>query len=142
MGNMKRLIRRAALPQLHAIELGQNIVKYGFKAGVMIHKAEMEADIELAISKTSLYKKGQYQGKKDGYVEASNAYAEKLKTQASYFQEHQEEASSKFTEYEELISEYERYIDSLKQQPREDTDAGQKLEVALQDYSSLKALRR
>ncbi|WP_114570101.1 hypothetical protein [Exiguobacterium flavidum] len=142
MGSMKRLIRRAALPQLHAIELGQNIVKYGFKAGVTIHKAEMEADIELAISKTSLYKKGQYRGKKDGYVEASNAYAEKLKTQARHFQDHQEVAISKFTEYEDLISEYERYIDSLKQKSPEDADAGQKLEVALQDYSNLKALKQ
>ena len=62
-----------------------------------------------------LYREGKLDGKKEGYVAASNEYEKKLLTQADEFLKQKDLFSQQRDEYEKLLSEYEAEIERLEQ---------------------------
>lgn len=62
-----------------------------------------------------VFEKGRSQGKKDGYVEASCEYEEKLLKQAEIFLKQTKDFKTQKKEYEQLINEYEKYIDAMSE---------------------------
>ena len=80
--------------------------------------------------------KGRLDGMKDGYVEASEEYQDKLKRQADEFLKQKKNVAQAFSEYEALIKAYEEYIDKLERERAEQA----KIDEAKQIYSNLKDL--
>jgi len=62
---------------------------------------------------SEIYKSGKYDGKKEGYAEASNEYEEKLLKQADEFLMQKQIFESERDAYETLLDEYEVEIDAL-----------------------------
>lgn len=62
---------------------------------------------------SKVYGAGKYDGKKEGYVEASNLYEKKLIEQADFFLEKEKIFECERNEYEALLDEYEKEIEEL-----------------------------
>lgn len=62
---------------------------------------------------SAIYKSGKYEGKKEGYAEASEEYEAKLLEQADKFLAQEKIFESERNEYEKLLDEYEAEIDAL-----------------------------
>lgn len=62
---------------------------------------------------SAIYRSGKYDGKKEGYSEASEQYEAKLIEQADRFLQQKEVFESERNAYEELLTEYEMEIDKL-----------------------------
>lgn len=56
------------------------------------------------------YKMGKYEGKKEGYTEASKIYEGKLLKQARSFEEDEVSIKENYEEFKNLLDEYEKYI--------------------------------
>lgn len=61
------------------------------------------------------YKSGEYDGKKQGYAEASDKYEKKLLHQAEEFLKQKKDFQRERDEYEALLDEYEKEIDMLNE---------------------------
>ena len=62
---------------------------------------------------SQIYKAGRYDGKKEGYVDASEEYEKKLLEQADLFLKQKEVFENERDEYESLLDAYEEEIDRL-----------------------------
>lgn len=63
---------------------------------------------------SAIYKSRKYDGKKEGYVEASAVYEKKLLEQADTFLRQKEIFESQRNSYEDLLDQYEEEIDCLE----------------------------
>lgn len=61
-----------------------------------------------------IYESGRYEGKKEGYVEASNEYEQKLLNQADEFLKQKIVFKSQQKDYEELLDTYDLEINNLE----------------------------
>ena len=64
---------------------------------------------------SQIYKAGKYDGKKEGYVDASEEYEKKLLEQADLFLKQKRVFENERNEYESLLDAYEEEIDRLSQ---------------------------
>lgn len=62
-----------------------------------------------------IYKKGKYEGKKEGYVDASYEYEKKLLEQADEFLKQKSIFEDERDMYEELLDEYNKTIERLEE---------------------------
>lgn len=58
---------------------------------------------------------GRYEGKKDGYAEASEEYEAKLRKQADEFSKERQNFKNEKAEYEDLLDEYEQQLKNTEQ---------------------------
>lgn len=70
------------------------------------------------------HNKGRYEGKKEGYAEASDEFEQKLRKQADDFLKQKKNVERALDEYEQLLDEYEKYILELEEKcaPSKDID--------------------
>lgn len=80
--------------------------------GIAVSGLPLSAGIGKSLK--NLYDEGKDEGRRDGYVEASYEYENKLLKQAEEFLKQKEIAASKRKQYDNLINEYEKYIDKLE----------------------------
>lgn len=80
--------------------------------------------------------KGRLEGKKEGYVEASEMYENKLRMQAEEFLGQIRDFQKEKDEYEKLLDEYEKYIDELEA----NNDSEKHLKETKDIYNRLKDL--
>ena len=87
-----------------------------------------------------LYQEGKHDGKKEGYVTASEEYEKKLLAQADEFLKQKELFSQQRDEYEKLLSEYEAEIERLEQKQARTEAENQYLQDLLTRERRLKKL--
>ena len=89
-----------------------------------------------------LYQKGKYEGKKQGYIDASKEYEEKLLAQAEYFMGQKKLLVSEISNYEELLDEYEEEIDRLEKKLNKTESENQYLSKLLSNERKLKQMSK
>ena len=95
------------------IDTVRNIVEEGSVSGGL--KRTFKEDItEDSLIGKAIYNSGKYDGKKEGYVEASAEYEKKLLAQADEFLKQTKDFVRERDEYEALLDAYEREIDELE----------------------------
>lgn len=106
-----RLIWRST-PLGRTIDTVKNMVEEG--SVVEGYKRTIKEDIteDSPIGK-AIYSSGKYDGKKEGYAEASDEYENKLLKQAEEFLNQQKDFEKERDAYETLLDEYEIEIDML-----------------------------
>ena len=90
---------------------------------------------------SAIYKSGKYDGKKEGYIEASAVYEKKLLEQADAFLQQKEIFESQRKSYEELLDQYEEEIDCLKKKADRSEAENQLLQQLLLRERQLKMMR-
>ena len=108
-----RFIKHVLLPDTFNMDLVKNIVDEGgvvegFKKSI---KQEITEDNPLT---SPVYKYGKYDGKKEGYAEASDEYEKKLLEQADEFLKQKKDYEKERDEYETLLDAYEQEIETLE----------------------------
>lgn len=108
-----RFIKHVLLPGSYSIDLVKNIVDEGsvvegYKKSI---KQEFTEDNPLT---APIYKYGMYDGKKEGYAEASDEYEKKLLKQADDFLKQKKDYEKERDEYEALLDAYEQEIEKLE----------------------------
>ncbi|MFC2283743.1 MAG: hypothetical protein ACFNJJ_07495 [Lachnoanaerobaculum saburreum] len=88
----------------------------------------------------AIYDSGKYDGKKEGYVEASYEYKKKMIAQADEFLKQTRDFEKERNEYEALLDEYEREIDELESKVNKTQVESQILQQLISRESSLKKL--
>ena len=104
----------------------RNLVPFARHAATIKNMVEEKSVVE-GIKKTAredicednpltsrIYATGKYDGKKEGYVEASEEYEEKLLSQANEFLKQKTIFESQRDEYEKLLDDYENEINRLE----------------------------
>ena len=92
------------------IYLGREIIISSKEEGNVskgVRKVFKETMVEDIPGFGSLYEMGKLDGKKQGYVEASDKYEEKFRKQAELFMEQKGLFESQIEEYERIMDEYE-----------------------------------
>jgi hypothetical protein len=74
-------------------------------------KDKVKEGVKKAPILKQVYKMGEYDGKKDGYTEASEKYEDKLIRQLQEFVKKENEHKATSKEKEDLLNEYEAYIE-------------------------------
>lgn len=90
---------------------------------------------------SAIYKSGKYDGKKEGYIEASAVYEKKLLEQADAFLQQKEIFESQRKSYEDLLDQYEEEIDCLKKKADRSEAENQLLQQLLLREKQLKMIR-
>lgn len=108
---VKRFLKKMVIPGYYSYEASKKISENGVKDGI---KEIIKEDIEDIPGISHVYKMGRYEGKKEGYSQASYEYEEKLLKQAEEFLNQKKEFSNQKEEYEELLDEYEQYIKEMQ----------------------------
>lgn len=90
---------------------------------------------------SAIYKSGKYDGKKEGYIEASAVYEKKLLEQADAFLQQKEIFESQRKSYEDLLDQYEEEIDCLKKKADRSEAENQLLQQLLLRERQLKMMR-
>lgn len=97
-------------------QIGFDIIKSIIDEGSLVDgvKRIVEEDIYEDNPVTSMiYKEGKYDGRKDGFKEASNEYEKKLLQQADEFLKKEKIFEDQKEDYEKLLDEYEEEIQML-----------------------------
>ncbi|WP_058953074.1 hypothetical protein [Clostridium tyrobutyricum] len=109
----ERFLKKILIPEYNAIDMAQKIVENGVVDGI---KEKIKEDLlEDTPVISHIYNVGKYDGKKDGYAQASHEYEKKLLKQADEFLKQANVFKSDKVRYEKLIDDYERYIDKMMQ---------------------------
>lgn len=87
-----------------------------------------------------IYNVGKYDGKKDGYVQASKEYESKLIEQADLFLKQTKDFQKEKAAYEELLKEYEFAITELEEKVNRTEQENHLLQVLLLKERQLKKL--
>lgn len=107
-----RFLKKAFIPGYDQIDTMKKIAKHGVVDGV---KEKFREDYLEDMPITShIYKEGKYDGKKEGYVEASDKYKDKFSKQTEKFLEQSQVFASQKEEYDKLLNDYEIYICELE----------------------------
>jgi vacuolar-type H+-ATPase subunit I/STV1 len=97
-----------------AIDTVKNVVEEGSVIDGVKKTAKEDLCEDNPIT-SRIYQSGKYEGKKEGYAEASDEYEEKLLKQADEFLKQKYVYESERDEYEALLDEYEKEIDVLSE---------------------------
>ncbi|MGC7873327.1 hypothetical protein ACPUYX_17610 [Desulfosporosinus sp. SYSU MS00001] len=107
----KRFLIKTLIPGYNYVDTAKKIYKHGLVDGV---KEKIREDfLEDTPGISHAYNAGKYEGKKEGYVEASFQYEDKLLRQAEEFLKQTKDFESQKVEYEKLIDDYEEYIEAM-----------------------------
>lgn len=87
-----------------------------------------------------IYNVGKYDGKKDGYVQASKEYESKLLEQAELFLKQTKDFQKEKAAYEKLLEEYEVAITELEEKVNRTEQENQLLQLLLIKERQLKKL--
>ncbi|MBZ4671356.1 MAG: hypothetical protein PWQ76_298 [Clostridiales bacterium] len=110
MGLKRFLWRRTGIGKI--IDTVNNIVNEGDVVSG-IKKTVKETYCEDNPITSIIYKSGQYDGKRKGFLEASCEYEKKLLEQAQFFLDQKKIYENQRDNYETLLDEYEKEIDTL-----------------------------
>lgn len=105
-----RFLKKALIPGYDAYDITKKIKDNGFKEGI---KERFKEDLEDTPVISQIYQAGKYEGKKEGYVQASFEYEKKLLKQGDAFLKQKKHFESERMEYEQLLDEYEQYIEEM-----------------------------
>lgn len=107
----KRFLKKTLIPGYNTIDIIQKVSENGIVDGI---KEKMKEDyLEDMPGVSHVYNIGKYDGKKDGYIQASYEYEKKLLKQAEEFFNQKKDFNKQRDEYEQLINEYELYIEEM-----------------------------
>ena len=122
------------------IDTTKNIIEEGsIKNGLKITVRE---DLEDTPIVSNIYNMGKYEGKKQGYVDASKEYEEKLLSQAEHFINQKELLINEVSNYEKLLDEYEVEIEKLEEKLNKTESENQYLSKLLSNERKLKQMVR
>ena len=134
-----RFIRHLIAPSTVAID----VVKNAFEEGSVVEglKRTVKEDIteDNPVTK-ALYKYGKYDGKIEGYKEASTEYEKKLLYQADQFLEQIRDYEKERDEYEKLLDAYEKEIIRLEKKSNRTSSENELLKQLLIRKGRLKDL--
>ncbi len=123
----------------HRIDTVKNIVQEGsIVKGVK--KTIKEDFCEDNPVTAHIYNVGKFDGKKDGYVQASKEYEAKLLEQADLFLKQTKDFQKERDAYEELLKEYEVAIAELEEKANRTEQENQLLQLLLLKERQLKKL--
>lgn len=109
----KRFLKKSLIPGYRLKGIVENVATFGVVDGL---KEEFkETYLEDMPGVSHIYNAGKYEGKKEGYIQASNEYEKKLLKQGEEFLKQTKIFESDKVRYEKLIDDYERYIDEMMQ---------------------------
>ncbi len=123
----------------HSIDTIKNIVEEGSLVGG-IKKTIKEDFCEYDPITSHVYNLGKFDGKKDGYVQASEEYEAKLLDQADLFLEQVKDFQKEKDAYEALLKEYEVVITKLEEKANRTEQENQLLQSLLLKERQLKNL--
>ena len=108
-----RFVKHVLIPGSNTVDMVKNMVDEGsvvegYKKSI---KQEFTEDNPLT---SPIYKMGKFDGKKEGYTEASDEYEIKLLQQADEFLKQKKIFEEERDAYEKLLDEYESAIDELE----------------------------
>jgi molecular chaperone GrpE (heat shock protein) len=108
-----RFIKHVLAPGTATMDLVKNMVDEGsvVEGCKKSIKQEFTEDNPLT---SSVYKYGKYDGKKEGYEEASDEYEKKLLEQADEFLKQKKNYEKERGEYEALLDAYEQEIEEIE----------------------------
>ena len=122
------------------IDTTKNIIEEGsIKNGL---KRTVREDLEDTPIVSNIYNMGKYEGKKQGYVDASKEYEEKLLSQAEHFINQKELLINEVSNYEKLLDEYEVEIEKLEGKLNKTESENQYLSKLLSNERKLKQMVR
>ena len=122
------------------IDTTKNIIEEGsIKNGL---KRTVREDLEDTPIVSNIYNMGKYEGKKQGYVDASKEYEEKLLSQAEHFINQKELLINEVSNYEKLLDEYEVEIERLEGKLNKTESENQYLSKLLNNERKLKQIIR
>lgn len=108
-----RFIKHTLMPGTYITDLTKNMIDEGsvlegWKKSI---RQEITEDIPII---SAVYNYGKYDGKKEGYAEASDEYNKKLLKQADEFLKQEKNYEKERDEYESLLDAYEQKIEELE----------------------------
>lgn len=122
------------------IDTTKNIIEEGsIKNGL---KRTVREDLEDTPIVSNIYNMGKYEGKKQGYVDASKEYEKKLLSQAEHFINQKELLVNEVSNYEKLLDEYEVEIEKLEGKLNKTESENQYLSKLLNNERKLKQMVR
>ena len=140
---MKRMALRAFVPGYSTVRKIGLMKKHGFRKGAEIEANELMNDIP---GVSHIYREGQkqgrYEGKKEGYVDASTVYEKKLREQAAQFLSEKSAFSETIDGYEALLDELQFYIKTLERKETLSKNEEADLDQAIKLQNSLEASHR
>lgn len=136
-----RFLRRSILPGQMTADIVKSVIE---EKNVVkgIKKIAKETFTEDTPGLAHLYQMGRYEGKKQGYVDASKEYEEKLLSQAEYFINQKELLVNEVSNYEKLLDEYEVEIERLEGKLNKTESENQYLSKLLSNERKLKQMIR
>ena len=137
---LERFIKHLVVPGSYISDMINNIKEeYDFIDGV---KRTIKEDLTEDNPFTSaIYKSGKYDGKKQGYAEASDEYEKKLLEQAYEFLKQTKIHEKERDAYEALLDAYDAEIDMLKEKGNKtETDKEYLQQLLLRDRNLRKML--
>ncbi len=136
MGIVRFLRRTNSINRI--IDTTKNIIEEGsIKDGL---RRTVREDIEDTPIVSNIYNMGKYEGKKQGYVDASKEYEEKLLSQAEHFINQKELLVNEVSNYEKLLDEYEVEIERLEGKLNKTESENQYLSKLLSNERKLKQI--
>lgn len=111
----KRFLKKALIPGYSHVNTFKKMKEHGVVDGMKkTIKEDYGEDMPITSNiYNSIKNEGKYEGKKEGYVKASNEYETKLLKQAEEFLKQKKAYESEKKEREQLINDYEKYIDEM-----------------------------
>ena len=138
MGIVRFLRRTNSINRI--IDTTKNIIEEGsIKDGL---RRTVREDIEDTPIVSNIYNMGKYEGKKQGYVDASKEYEEKLLSQAKHFINQKELLINEVSNYEKLLDEYEVEIERLEGKLNKTESENKYLSKLLSNERKLKQMVR
>ena len=138
MGIVRFLRRTNSINRI--IDTTKNIIEEGsIKDGL---RRTVREDIEDTPIVSNIYNMGKYEGKKQGYVDASKEYEEKLLSQAEHFINQKELLVNEVSNYEKLLDEYEVEIERLEGKLNKTESENKYLSKLLNNERKLKQMVR
>lgn len=132
-----RLLKRSVIPGQMAVDIVKSVIEEKNLVKGM-KKIAKETFTEDTPGLADIYNMGRYEGKKQGYVEASKEYEEKLLLQAEHFINQKELLVNEVSNYEELLDEYE--IERLEGKLNKTESENQYLSKLLSNERKLKQI--
>lgn len=137
---MKRMALRMLVPGYGVARQINMMKKHGMKKGIEMEANDLINDTPIV---GHLLREGQrqgrYEGKKEGYIDASKVYEKKMKEQANRFLAEKNKFSETIDDYESLLDELQLYIQSLERKKVLSIDEEADLEQAIELQHNLEA---
>ncbi|WP_214701412.1 hypothetical protein [Exiguobacterium sp. s57] len=135
MGFKKRLLNLVVPVGPVLIPVVKNVTKHGVKDGLSEAQKEIERDHNEMLKKSVFFRQaydlGQHEGQKQGYIDASVIFEQKLKNQALEFLSKEQSVLTNLNELETLLEGMETYIEYLTQKKKLTDQENQNLKEAL-----------